>query len=115
MRLERQGVAGLSQTGNSQWAASCRTSAFVRLASIKGLRTACWRGLHPRTIIAPIVEVAPLTSTSNANPISILKSCAGRNQRTLELRVQFGLAEIATVGRVLEVVGILELALSITR
>ena len=41
MRLDRQGVAGLSQIGSSQSLASARTSFLVRPHSANGLRTAC--------------------------------------------------------------------------
>ena len=43
IRLLKHGEAGLSQVGSCQWAASARTSAFVKPHSANGLATRCSR------------------------------------------------------------------------
>ena len=91
MRLLRQGVAGLSQMGNSQAAANWRISAFVSSHSAK--RTAdlpLAAGLHAGAMFAAVVVVRAVADHGHAQTLGKL----------LDFDEQFGLAEVAAIAAI---------------
>ena len=90
MRLLRQGVAGLSQMGNSQAAANWRISAFVNSHSASGLRTC-----RSRPACMPGDARRGRRDSCRRRPRP--RPTAGK---LLDLHEQFGLAEVATIAGV---------------
>ena len=90
-------MAGLSQTGRFHSAARRRTSALPRPHSAKGAPDVMLaRGLKPRAVVAQVVEVGAVGDDRRAQFV----------QPPLELVVQLGLAVVAAVGPLADVVGI---------
>ncbi len=100
MRLLRHGLAGLSHTGNCQWAAKLAHVGLVQTAfQQRAAHPMLPRGGHAGAIIAGIVEVGAVEDHFDGEPL----------RQTFQLRVKLRLAVIAAVRSVLEIVRIGEL------
>ena len=66
------------------------------------------RRLHARPVIALVVEIRAVDEHIELQPGVDTQFLAARDEQSFEPGVQLGLAEVATVGRVFEIVGILE-------